>query len=80
MALIDCPVKRFALEIAGVVVPPAVPKRTSVDAPLPDVVAVTLVVGTKTASKEQGAEMTFVKVALVVPLGPVASAYTQPMN
>ena len=80
VALTEYPLKRSAEGTAGVVVPPAEPKRASVDAPLPDVVAVMLVVGTKIASKEQAAEMTFVKVALVVPLGPVASAYAQPMN
>jgi hypothetical protein len=77
VALIDDPVKMVP---AGVVVPPSVAKRVSVDVPLPDVVAVALVVGTKIASKPQGAVMTFVKVALVVPLAPLASAYAQPMN
>ena len=42
---------------AGLVVPPPVAKRVNVDAPLPDDVAVVLVVGTKTASKEQAAVM-----------------------
>jgi hypothetical protein len=65
---------------AGYVVPPAVEKRLSVAAPLPDSVAVALVVGTKTASKEQVFEMTFEYEALVDPTGPFLSAYTQPMN
>jgi hypothetical protein len=34
----------------------------------------------KTASKEQACEMTFEYEALVVPVGPLASAYAQPMN
>ena len=65
---------------AGLVVPPAVAKRVSVDEPLPDDVAVVLVVGMKSASKEQAAEITLVNVALVDPVGPVASAYAQPIN
>lgn len=74
--LTDAPVS----DPAGDVVPPAAAKRLIADVPLPDVVAVVLVVGMKIASKEQAAEITFVKVALVVPDGPLASAYAQPMN
>ena len=49
MALTDAPVKMLAVGTAGVVVPPAEPKRVIVDAPLPVVVPVTLVVGIKIA-------------------------------
>jgi hypothetical protein len=76
VALIDAPVR----DPAGVVSPPAVAKRLIVAAPLPDGVAVVFVVGMKTASKEQACEMTFEYEALVVPVGPLASAYAQPMN
>ena len=74
--LIDAP----ARDPRGLVVPPAVAKRVSADDPLADDVAVVLVVGMKIASKEQAAETTLVNVALVDPVGPLASAYAQPIN
>ena len=76
MALTDAPVR----DPAGFVVPPAVLKRLRVAAPLPDGVAVVLVVGMKIASKEQDCEMTFENEALVDPTGPFMSAYAQPMS
>ena len=45
------------IDPAGLVVPPASEKMANEDAPLPDVAAVVLLVGTKIASKEPGAEM-----------------------
>jgi hypothetical protein len=65
---------------AGLVVPPLVAKMVNVDVPLPDAVAVVLLVGTKTASKEQAAEMVLVYGLLVDAVGPDASAYTKHRN
>jgi hypothetical protein len=65
---------------AGSVCPPLVAKTVSVAAPLPEVVAVVLVVGTQTASKEHVAEMTLLYEAAVDATGPEASAYTQHKN
>jgi hypothetical protein len=62
------------------VVPPLDAKRVSADAPVPDDVPVVLVVGTKTASREQGFEITFEYGLLVDPTGPVLSAYTKHKN
>ncbi len=59
---------------AGLVVPPLVAKRVNVDVPLPDAVAVVLLVGTKTASKEQAAEMVLVYGLSVDATGPDTSA------
>ncbi len=65
---------------AGLVVPPAVAKMVNVDVPLPDVVAVVLLVGTKTASKEQVAVRVLVYGLSVDAIGPVAAAYTKHTN
>lgn len=65
---------------AGLVVPPLVAKMVNVDVPLPDVVAVVLLVGTKTASKEQAAEMVLVYGLSVDAAGPDASAYMKHRN
>jgi len=68
------------LGTAGVVVPPADAKRLIVDAPVPDDVPVVLVVGMKTASREQGFEITFEYGLRVEPTAPVLSAYTKHTN
>lgn len=55
----DNPLDMSVLGTAGLVVPPPDANRVNVDAPVPDDVPVVLVVGMKTASREQGFEITF---------------------
>jgi hypothetical protein len=76
--VVVCPITPLTdaplVDPVGLVVPPAVAKRVIVDAPLPDDVPVVLVVGMKTASKEQAAEITIEYGFLVEPTAPLAAA------
>jgi len=70
VALTDAPL----VDPVGLVVPPAESKRVIVADPLPDGVIVVLVVGMKTASKEQAAEITIGYGFIAEPTAPLAAA------